>query len=74
MLWIPSGFAHGFRVISEMAHVLYKSTGYYSPEDERTLAWNDPDLKVEWELNGASPIVSQKDQHGVSFRDAEIFE
>ncbi len=74
MLWIPPGFAHGFRVISERAHVLYKSTGYYSPEDERTLAWNDPDLKVEWELNGTSPIVSQKDQHGVSFCDAEIFE
>ena len=73
MLWIPSGFAHGFRVISDKAQVLYKSTGYYSPEDERAVAWNDPDLKVEWELTGTVPIVSQKDRRGVAFRDAETF-
>src|SRR6266853_2417492 len=52
MLWIPTGFAHGFRVISEKAHALYKATDFYAPEDERTLAWNDPDLKVNWELDG----------------------
>ena len=59
MLWIPAGFAHGFRVISETAHVLYKATDYYAPEHERTLAWNDPDLKIDWELDG-DPIVSAK--------------
>ena len=42
MLWIPPGFAHGFRVTSDKAHVLYKATDYYAPEHERTLAWNDP--------------------------------
>jgi dTDP-4-dehydrorhamnose 3,5-epimerase len=73
MLWIPPGFAHGFRVLSPTAEVLYKATGYYSPEDERTVAWNDPDLKVEWELDGALPVVSQKDERGVAFRDAETF-
>lgn len=73
MLWIPPGFAHGFRVISEQAHVLYKTTDYYSPEHERTLAWNDPDLKIEWELDG-EPVISAKDQRGVALRDAEIFE
>jgi len=73
MLWIPSAFAHGFRVISEKAQVLYKSTAYYSPADERTLAWNDPDLNIEWGLDGATPIVSQKDQHGAAFRDADSF-
>ncbi len=73
MLWIPAGFAHGFRVISEQAHVLYKATDYYSPEEERTLSWNDPDLKIDWELDG-DPIISAKDQRGVSLRDAETFE
>jgi dTDP-4-dehydrorhamnose 3,5-epimerase len=73
MLWIPPGFAHGFRVTSEKAHVLYKATDYYAPEHERTLAWNDPDLKIEWELDG-EPVVSAKDQHGTALRDAETFE
>ena len=72
MLWIPTGFAHGFRVLSEKAHVLYKATDFYAPEDERTLAWNDPDLKIDWELDG-EPIVSAKDQRGVAFRDAETY-
>jgi len=73
MLWIPAGLAHGFRVTSEKAHVLYKATNYYAPEHERTLAWNDPNLKVDWELDG-EPIVSAKDQRGVALRDAETFE
>lgn len=73
MLWIPSGFAHGFRVVSETAHVLYKATDFYAPESERTIAWNDPDLKIEWELDGDANI-SAKDQRGVRFRDAEVFE
>jgi dTDP-4-dehydrorhamnose 3,5-epimerase len=73
MLWIPVGFAHGFRVISEKAHVLYKTTDFYAPEHERTLAWNDPTLKINWELEG-EPIVSARDQRGVFLRDAETFE
>jgi dTDP-4-dehydrorhamnose 3,5-epimerase len=73
MLWIPPGFAHGFRVVSENAHVLYKATDYYYPEAERTLAWNDPELKIDWRLSG-DPIVSDKDQRGTPFRDAEKFE
>jgi dTDP-4-dehydrorhamnose 3,5-epimerase len=73
MLWVPAGFAHGFRVTSDQAHVLYKATDYYAPEHERTLAWDDPELKIDWELDGA-PIVSAKDQRGVALRDAETFE
>ena len=73
MLWIPRGFAHGFRVISEKVHVLYKATDYYAPEHERTLAWNDPELKIDWSLESA-PIVSAKDQRGVLLKDAETFE
>jgi dTDP-4-dehydrorhamnose 3,5-epimerase len=77
MLWVPVGFAHGFRVLSEQAHVLYKATDFYSPEHERTLVWNDPDLKIEWQFDVdpiVAPIVSAKDQRGCSFREAETFE
>ena len=73
MLWIPGGCAHGFAVLSDTAHVLYKSTGYYAPKCERTIAWNDPDLNIDWELQG-DPVVSAKDQRGVFLRDAEVFE
>jgi len=73
MLWIPDGFAHGFRVLSENAHVLYKATDFYAPEHERTLAWNDPSVNINWELDG-QPIVSAKDRRGAAFRDAESFD
>jgi dTDP-4-dehydrorhamnose 3,5-epimerase len=73
LVWIPAGFGHGFRVASETAHVTYKSTGFYSLPDERTIAWDDPDLKIDWQLDGP-PILSQKDRLGVRFRDAEVFE
>ena len=73
MLWIPKGFAHGFSVKSETAQVLYKASDYYAPEFERTLTWNDPDLKIDWELQG-EPIISAKDQCGATLRNAETFE
>ena len=73
MLWIPPGCAHGFLVISKQAQVLYKATDDYSPEHERTLMWNDPDLNIAWDVEG-EPIVSAEDQRGVVLRDAETFE
>jgi len=73
MVWIPAGFGHGFRVVSETAHVTYKTTGFYSLPDERTIAWDDPDLKIDWQLD-APPILSQKDKLGLRLRDAEVFE
>jgi len=73
MLWIPPGFAHGFVVTSKSADFLYKATAYYAPAAERTIRWDDPDIAIEWPLNG-SPTVSAKDQDGVRFRDAEVFE
>jgi dTDP-4-dehydrorhamnose 3,5-epimerase len=73
MLWIPRGFAHGFRVASANAHVLYKTTDFYAPEHERTVAWNDPALGIDWQLDGKA-IVSAKDQRGVTFQQAEKFE
>jgi dTDP-4-dehydrorhamnose 3,5-epimerase len=74
MLWIPVGFAHGFRVLSDKAHVLYKATDFYAPEYERTVAWNDPDLNIQWQLSGDHPVVSAKDKRGISLREAETFE
>ena len=73
LAWIPVGFAHGFEVLSEGAHVLYKSTEFYAPELERTILWNDPDLKINWEL-ALEPVLSEKDKIGVQFRNAEVFE
>ena len=73
MIWIPQGMAHGFSVVSEVAHVLYKSTDFYAPEYERTIAWNDPELAVDWKLQHA-PIISAKDAQGIAWRDAETFE
>ncbi len=67
-----SGFAHGFRVLSDGAHVLYKATDFYDPEAERTIAWNDPTLNIDWRLT-TSPTVSVKDSLGTAFREAEVF-
>lgn len=60
-LWIPTGFAHGFCVLSEIAEVEYKCTSFYTPENELGLAWNDPELDIAWPLRGA-PILSAKDR------------
>jgi dTDP-4-dehydrorhamnose 3,5-epimerase len=72
MIWVPAGFAPGFRVMSETAHVFYKTTDFYAPEHERTIAWNDPELGIDWELE-SEPLVSAKDAKGVCFQDAEKF-
>lgn len=72
MLWIPAGFAHGFRVVSDSVHVLYKATDFYFPEFEHTIVWNDPDLKIDWKLEG-EPIVSRKDGAGLAFAEAQYY-
>ena len=74
-LWIPPGFAHGFYVLSEWAEVLYKATDFYAPEWERTLAWDDPEVGIEWPLaQGGGPVLSQKDQLGVRLNALELFD
>jgi dTDP-4-dehydrorhamnose 3,5-epimerase len=60
-LYVPVGFAHGFCVISEEADVLYKQTAYHDPALERGIAWNDPDVGVEWPLPAEELIVSERD-------------
>ena len=69
-MWLPPGFAHGFLVLSDGAHVAYKMSDYYAPEHERCIAWNDPTLGIEWPLKGVVPILSAKDAAGGAL-DAE---
>lgn len=72
MLWVPPGFAHGFLVLSDGTEFLYKTTDYYAPASERAIAWNDPQIGIEWPLPFA-PLLSAKDQAAVSLREAEVF-
>jgi dTDP-4-dehydrorhamnose 3,5-epimerase len=72
-LWIPPGFAHGFLVLSDTAEVIYKTTDYYTPQGDRTIIWNDPDLAIDWPLK-TKPILSAKDSNGQLFKSAELFD
>jgi len=73
MFWIPEGFGHGFVALSEITGFAYKVTEYYSPADERTLLWNDPEIAVPWPISEEEAIVSEKDQQGCPMRTAELF-
>ena len=69
MLYVPSGFAHGFQVVSETAEVMYKCTAEYSPSEERGIIWNDPDIGIAWPL--PDPVLSGKDSIQPRLRDAD---
>ncbi len=71
-IWVPPGFAHGFVVTSESAECLYKTTDYWAPEHERSILWNDPEINIEWPIDGA-PMLSGKDSKGLLLADAEYF-
>lgn len=72
-LWIPPGFAHGFFVMCDDTEYLYKTTDYYSPQHELCIRWDDPNIGIEWPITQA-PILSGKDQLGLSLSEAEVFE
>jgi dTDP-4-dehydrorhamnose 3,5-epimerase len=72
MFWVPEGFAHGFVVLSDTAEFLYKTTHYWAPEYERSIAWNDPALGIQWPIQG-EPTLSAKDQQAFSLEKAELF-
>lgn len=71
-LWIPPGFAHGFLTLSETADVLYKASDYWDPASERSIVWNDPDIAIDWNLDG-EPILSDKDGAAPPLAAAEVF-
>jgi dTDP-4-dehydrorhamnose 3,5-epimerase len=71
-LWVPAGFAHGFVVLSDSAEFLYKTTDYWYPEFERSIVWNDPEIGVEWPIDG-EPLVAAKDAAGKRLSEAEVF-
>jgi len=66
-IYVPPGFAHGFATLSDSAEVQYKQTGFYTPPSEGTLAWNDPDVGIQWPI--ATPILSKRDQNGMSLKE-----
>ncbi|ANB02735.1 dTDP-4-dehydrorhamnose 3,5-epimerase [Ectothiorhodospira sp. BSL-9] len=72
-LWIPPGFAHAFVTLSATAEFLYKTTDYYAPGCERCIAWDDPEIGIEWPLE-EPPLLSDKDRQGVPLAKAEVFE
>jgi len=75
MLWVPSGFAHGFYVVSEQADFFYKCTELYAPEHERAILWDDPDLAIDWPIiDGQEPILAPKDKTAPFFKDAEFYQ
>ncbi len=72
-LWIPEGFAHGFLVLSESAEFLYKTTDFYTPAAERCIRWDDPELAIDWQLDGLAPQLSTKDRQGKRLSEADLF-
>lgn len=72
-LWVPAGFAHGFVVLSACADVLYKTTDFYAPHHERTIRWNDPQLAIDWPLDGASPVLNAKDAAATDLARSETY-
>ena len=74
-LWIPAGFAHGFLALAETTEVIYKTTDFYAPAHERSLAWNDPAVAIAWPLAGlGQPVLSEKDAAAPGLDRAEVFE
>ena len=73
MLWIPVGFAHGFFVVSDVAEFLYKTTDYWTPEFERSIAWNDHALAIQWPTQQGQPSLSKKDRQAPLLAQTEHF-
>ena len=71
-MWIPAGFAHAFVALSDTAEFLYKTTDVYAPECERCIAWNDPQIGIEWPFEG-EPFLSGKDLEALPLAEAEVF-
>ena len=74
MMWIPPGFAHGFLTLTEKVDFMYKCTELYSPQYERCIRWDDPDVGIQWPLPvGVSPQLAARDAQAPGIRNAEVF-
>lgn len=73
MFWVPEGFAHGFLTLEDDTDFLYKCTAPYAPHSEASLAWDDPEVGIEWPLDGIEPKLSAKDAVGVALADVKRF-
>lgn len=73
MFWVPPGFAHGFIALEDETDFLYKCTALYAPQWDRSIAWNDPEIGIDWPLEGLAPLLSAKDVAAVALKDAEVF-
>lgn len=72
-LWVPEGFAHAFMTLSDHAEFLYKATDYWAPQHERCIAWNDPEIAIDWPTVNAAPVLSAKDSAGSALKDADVY-
>ncbi len=73
MLWVPAGFAHGFLALKDGTEFLYKCTDFYAAEHERSLLWSDPEIGIEWPLDGMQPALSAKDEAASPLAEAETY-
>jgi len=75
LFWVPPGFGHGFYVLSEEAEFVYKCTDYYAPEHERVIRYDDDRIGIKWPLReGVTTVLSEKDETGLKFSEAELFD
>ena len=73
MFWVPEGIAHGFLTLEDETDFLYKCTAPYAPQNEHTLAWDDPAVGIDWPSLGADPLISDKDARGLALADVPVF-
>lgn len=73
MFWVPQGFAHGFLTLEDNTDFLYKCDAPYTPQNEHSLAWDDPEVGIEWPLDGIEVQLSAKDREGKPLSEVEAF-
>ena len=73
MFWVPEGLAHGFLTLEDDTDFLYKCTAPYAPQNEYTLAWDDPQVGIDWPVIGVEPMISDKDARGLSLAQVPVF-
>jgi dTDP-4-dehydrorhamnose 3,5-epimerase len=71
--WIPPGFAHGFLSLEDGTDFLYKCTAFYRPAFDHSIRWDDPEIGIDWPLEGITPLLSAKDLAAKPLADAEVF-